>query len=287
MATGIDLWPKPVRGVEQRSRIVKLTACLVLRSLLAATPTSAIVIRHDVPDSKYRISAAECPVLVELPGEGQGVLISPRWIVTAAHAVTWRAVHEVTINGSSRPVAQVIVHPGYKKAPEKLESGDAAALMAFKAMADDIALIKLDRPVNDVRPVSLYRGSREKGETVEIIGRGATGNGLVGEYPHSPHRGELRREYSRVISADGRWLGLKFEAPPRALPLEGMPADGDSGGPVLIEADSKWQLAGLVSRKYATGDLSKFRYCLYGQITYQIRISYYAAWIDHVIAANP
>ena len=260
--------------------------CLACGLLLAATSVHAIVIRHDVPDSKYQCSSGEFPPLVELPDEGQGVLISPQWVVTAAHAVEWRPVHEVSINGISRTVAKVIVHPGYKKAPTELEAGDAAPLMAFKASADDIALIKLNYSVNDVAPAQIYRGLGEKGRVVEIIGRGATGNGLVGQYLHSPHRGELRRAYTRVTSADGRWLGLKFDVPPKALPLEGMPSDGDSGGPVLIKVDGTRQLAALVCRKYATGELSKFQYCRYGQITYQIRMSHYAAWIDKVLAEN-
>ena len=259
---------------------------LVCGLLLASHSAPAIVIRHDVPDSKYQVGPGEFPAFVELPDEGQGVLISAQWVVTAAHAVVWRPVHEVTINGISRPVAKVIVHSGYKEAPKDLESGDAARLMAFKASVDDIALIKLEHPVNDVTPAQIYRGSDEKGRVVEIIGRGATGNGLVGQYLHSSHRGELRRAYERVISADGRWLGLRFDAPPKALPLEGMPSDGDSGGPVLIKVDGTRQLAGLVSRKYATGELSSFRYCRYGQITYQVRISHYAAWIDQVLAEN-
>jgi len=119
-----------------------------------------------------------------------------------------------------------------------------------------------------------------------MIGRGATGNGLVGQYPNSPHHDELRRAYERVISADGRWLGLRFDAPPRALPLEGTPADGDSGGPVLIKKSGTWKLAGLVSRKYAPGKLSAFRYSRYGQITFQVRLSHYASWIDSIIRTS-
>jgi hypothetical protein len=76
-------------------------------------PIHGIVIRHDVPDSKYQVSTSEFPSLVELPDEEQGVLIAPEWVVTAAHAVTWRPVQEVTIHGISRHVAKVIVHPGY------------------------------------------------------------------------------------------------------------------------------------------------------------------------------
>lgn len=269
----------------RRSAVIKRQLCVV-GILVASCVSKAIVIRHDVPDSKYRVRAAEFPTLVDLPGEGHGVLIAKQWVVTAAHAVVWRPVHDVTLNGVSRPVAKVIVHPGYKSVPVGLKAGDAVLLMEFMASSDDIALIKLEHPINDIKPTQLYRGEGEKGQIVQIVGRGATGNGLVGEYPHSPHQGELRRAYSRVISADERWLGLKFDSPPNALALEGMPADGDSGAPILIKVDSTWQLAGVASRKLATGRLSEFRCCRYAQVTYQVRVSHYVRWIDSTVANN-
>jgi hypothetical protein len=264
---------------------VKRQLCAV-GVLIASYTSNAVVIRHDVADSKYQVHAAEFPALVYLPDEGHGILIAKQWVVTAAHAAVWRPVHEVTMNGVARRVAKVIVHPGYKPVPQELKSGDAAPLMKFMMSSDDIALIKLERLVNDVTPVPMYRGEGEDGQVVQFVGRGATGNGLVGEYSHSPHSGELRRAFSRVISADVRWLGLKFDSPPNAINLEGMPADGDSGAPVFLKADGRWQLAGVASRKLATGNLSEFRCCLYGQITYQVRISHYVAWIDSTIAAN-
>jgi hypothetical protein len=253
---------------------------------LSLSSSEAIVVRHDVPDAKYQASDEQFPQIAYLPEEGQGVLIADQWVVTAAHAVQWRPVKEVILHGIVRPVVEVIVHPGCKKPPKQLQSGDAAPLMAFQTTSNDIALIKLRHPVKDVRPMPIYRGSDEKGKTAEILGKGATGNGLTGEYPGSPHRGQLRRAYSRVIGTDARWLMLKFEAPPEALPLEGMPADGDSGGPVIIGANDTMQLAGLVSWKYATGNLSQFRCCRYGQITYQVRVSRYTDWIDQTIAAR-
>jgi hypothetical protein len=254
--------------------------------LLAACTPSAIVIRHDIPDTKYQIAMEELPALAFLPDEGHGTLISKRWVLTAANAAVWRPIREITLNEVSRPVAKVIVHPGYKAAPKELQSGDASPLMKFMANSDDIALIELEHAVDDVRPVAIYRVPDEEGQIAEIVGSGATGNGLVGQYPHSPHRGELRRAYGRIISADERWLGLRFDAPPDAIALEGMPADGDSGAPVLINVHGAWQLAGVVSRKFATGQLSEFRCCVYGQITYQVRVSRYAKWIHSIIANN-
>jgi hypothetical protein len=197
--------------------------------LLVSHVCDAIVIRDDIPDSEYRVHSANYPMLACLPGEGHGVLISEQWIVTAAHAAVWRPIHEVALNGVSRRVAKVIVHPGYKRDPRKLQSGDAAPLMKFMSASDDIALIKLERTANDVTPVKLYRGADEPGKMAEIVGRGATGNGRVGEYPDSPHRGELRRAHSHIVSTDERWLALRFEAPPQGVALGGCPRMATAG----------------------------------------------------------
>ena len=64
----------------------------------------AIVIRHDVSDSEYRVCWAEFPELAYLPGERHDVLIASDWLLTAAHATTWRLIHELTVNGITRAV---------------------------------------------------------------------------------------------------------------------------------------------------------------------------------------
>ena len=264
----------------------EVSRCFLSAAVLTQSWVGAIVIRHDVSDSEYRVSSAEFPQIAYLPGEGHGVLVATNWVLTAAHATTWRRIHELTINGITRTVEKVVVHPGYEKPPKEIQSGNAAALIEFLAASDDIALIKLQQPVNDVTPVKIYKGSGESGQAVEIIGAGATGNGLVGQYPGSPHRGELRHAQARVTSTSERWLELSFEAPPNALPREGMPADGDSGAPVLLNMQGRQELAGIVSHKFASGELSKFRCCVYGQITYQVRVSRYADWIKGVISGK-
>ena len=46
----------------------------------------AIVMRHDTEDVQYQLT--EPPAyLVDLPHEGHGVLIHPRWVVTVAHSI--------------------------------------------------------------------------------------------------------------------------------------------------------------------------------------------------------
>jgi hypothetical protein len=262
--------------------------------LLAASSTaSAVVIRDDVDDSKYRIQASEFPALVDVPGEGHGVLIAPQWVITAAHAITWQSeIKQVVINGKPRDVERLVIHSGYEKPPEDLihqamASGEAILLLVQQASSDDIALIKLTQPVTDVAPVAIYKGSDEPGQIVEIVGKGATGTGATGHDRNDPHRTELRRAFNKITSAHDRWFCYVFDAPPSALPLEGKTGSGDSGGPVLIQVDDQWLLAGLASWGVVEGNVMTSRSGLYGQTTCNVRLSHYDEWIESVISAQP
>ncbi len=263
---------------------------IVVLLLLIPTTADAIVIRDDVPDTNYRVAASAFPALVDLPYEGQGVLIAPQWVVTAAHAVTWQTdmgmkVREVTIEGVPRAVERVIVYPGYKNLPNELiastlKTGNASEAMKFHLLSNDIALLKLATPARDVTPAQLFTGDAQVGDVVEIIGKGATGTGLTGFGSGSSHRTALRRAFTRLSSVQTRWLAYTFEKPPAALPLEGMAGSGDSGGPVLVNVHGQWQVAALASFKFVNGDARTFHDGRYGTTTYNVRVSHYKTWID-------
>lgn len=264
---------------------------LVLIFLLAASsPASAIVIRHDVDDAKYRVAADEYPALVDMPGEGHGSLVAPQWAVTAAHTLPQHTkLKQVVINGLPREVERVVIHPGYRTLPQTLidqatASGEAMLIVVFLAASDDIALIKLRQPVTDVAPVASYRGGNEAGQVIKLIGKGATGTGDIGHDPSGPNRTELRRAFNQVSSAYDRWLCYVFDAPPSALPLEGVLGNGDSGGPALLQSGDQWLLAGLGSWKVVQGNVLTARPGRYGQVACNVRVSYYADWMDGVMS---
>jgi hypothetical protein len=267
---------------------------LILICLLAiALPVSGIVIRDDVDDAKYRATAIEFPALVDLPSEGHGVLIAPQWVVTAAHAVTWQTeIKQVVLNGKFRGVEKVIVHAGYKKLPqalidEAIKTGNATQIIDFLASHDDIALIKLAVPVSDVTPAELFSGRDELGRTVKLLGKGATGTGLTGQDIHASHRADLRHAYNKIVDVDDHWICYVFEKAPSHLELEGISGDGDSGGPVLIEVNGKWQLAALASwKKHLEDNALILHPGFYGQKNYNVRVSHYIGWIDDQIRAN-
>lgn len=260
---------------------------------LAALPccAGAIVIRDDVDDARYRIDGTEFPALADMPGEGHGVLIAPRWVLTAAHAAPMEGMGAtITINGRGYGVERVFLHSGYRRMPEALgkeamATGSPSRIHAFLAETDDIALIRLQAPVNDVQPVPLYRGTAEVTQIAALIGKGATGNGAVGLVPGGPHRTTLRRAYNAITGGNDRYLWYRFDAPPHGLPLEGVLGSGDSGGPLIINDHGILQLVGLGSWITAVPEHA-LEAGFYGQVVYNVRVSRYIDWIESVMRTN-
>jgi hypothetical protein len=290
------------RVVYCKLRLLKSSIYLLLAVVAMAMPAYAVVIRHDVPDSKYLVPVKDFPALADLPSGGQGVLIARRWVVTAGHTTRDMPPHGnyVMINGKRRAVSRIVRYPDYmdfsvrwSKLFDDVKSMDAASWMAeyvsVRASMHDIALLELTSPVDDVSPVALYRRSDELGQIAKIYGKGATGTDLLGADPSTSSRGALRRAYNRILKADNQLLVYRFDCGADALPLEGVIGDGDSGGPVLIEDHGVWKLAGIAhgldaqQMDYFTMRSGKYRQGICGQDFSNARISFFAHWIDSVI----
>ncbi|WP_444930146.1 S1 family peptidase [Microbulbifer sp. SSSA002] len=264
---------------------------LLLVLLFISSTVNAIIIRDDTEDEEYRIPSSVLPALVDFPGEGHGILISPQWIVTAAHVACMQHFKEVNLNNEPRKVASVIVHPGYKAPDNKLikealATGNGSSLQEFIASTDDIALIKLENPITDVKPISLYRGDDEIGKIVQLIGKGSTGRGDAGPKANSPHRTTLRRAFNEISTVKDRWISYVFDTPKTAVKLEGMAGKGDSGSPVLINEDQEWKLAGIVAWDSSERDLRTYYGGRYGDAGYNVRVSYYIDWIENTISSG-
>ena len=235
-----------------------------------ASPAHAIIMRHDVPEADYRVDDADYPALVDLfePGDCLGTLIRDDAVLTVAHcAVDLKRSDTLTFAGVEHGIAAIRIHPDYR------------------GFRDDIAMVFLSEPVVGIDPVPVYRGSDEKGAVLTIVGRGIHGTGRTGERGGSDD-GMLRRATNLVTAVDVQWLEVYFDAPgePGALPLEGVGAGGDSGGPAFLDTPDGPQLAGLNS--WGEGGRGG-RVGEYGAKDYSTRVSRQLDWLDGELSGNP
>jgi secreted trypsin-like serine protease len=256
--------------------------------LLLTVPASAsfgIIIRHDKADTRYQVNEANYQQLFFLHTSFDNkvcvaTLINSRWAITAAHCMEQTplgetiandGVYPVTVAGKPNLVMEIALHPQHNTG-NQLENVD-------------LALIRLDQAVENVRPIALYRDNNESQQVFSLLGWGFTGIGTRGL---SSNDGRFRRALNRVEEA-GQWLLFRFDDPRvngnQALTLEGVPGLGDSGGPALLETDDGSLLAGIALGELEEGD-SPSAQGLYGTVQVYERISSHLEWIDGIIDAT-
>lgn len=245
---------------------------IYLLTLIISLNAHGIVIRHDVPDQKYLSAAASDNSTVTFYGmyqgeeivEGTGALIASNWVITAAHVAKYLKTNgKVRFKNSQYKIERIVSHP----------------LWEDKKFPNDIALVRLSKPIKSATIAKLYTSSDEVGKIATFIGRGDHGNGLNGI---SGADGQIRLAENQVDNAEGQWVRFTFEQGDDALPLEGISGPGDSGGPAYINFEGQLFIIGVSS--WQNAEPTEWEEARYGVIENYSRISHFQTWIKQTIA---
>jgi hypothetical protein len=241
---------------------MRKSVVIVSAVLIGVLPVKGIIIRHDRDDARYLELGARYPAVCSIGRAGEGTLIAPQWILSAAHVTRGSSSPSVECEGVQYKIAEKFIFPGWQ------EMGP-----------NDIGLIRLAEPVRDISPNPVYERTDEVGKVVTFVGRGGTGTGLTGPTGEDRKR---RGATSTVERADHEWLYFTFHDPSSATDLEGISGPGDSGGPALVETSGKFYVAG-ISVWGQPGEKGRGTYSAKEGYT---RVSSYLGWIRDTLSGK-
>ena len=198
---------------------------------------------------------------------GSGVLISPNWVLTAAHMFLSNGA-AFTVGGTTYTSDAVYADPGW--------NGNA-----FDSY--NIGLIHLSTPVTGITPATIYTGSSEYDAVGTSVGYGMKGTGLTGYQSADNQKRAFQNVTDGWVTDPSLILASDFDSPHSSalnvygdstpLPLEGCVSPGDSGGGLFMsDASDNTYLIGITSFVASTWpDVPST--CVYGDISGYTRVT--------------
>lgn len=234
-----------------RGLFTALTSLVGALLALTACPAHAVVGGTTVPQERF-------PAVVRLADVCTATLIGPDRLMTAGHCISYVEPGSTQVHigrGGPYRVSRVARHPRFRYQLPEIPAEPIR----------DVALVELERPVEDVVPMRLSRARVRAGARVSLLGYGTPDPDRLNRFGTLRSAnlvvrgvGTCRRLLERAMRGQGR----QFHAAAMLCtqdPANGTPfasgCNGDSGGPLLRSTANGPRVVGIDSWGIACGAL--------------------------------
>lgn len=185
-------------------------------------------------------------------GHGGGTLIGDQYVLTAAHLVDGKDISSLkfTVGGTSYGLDEVNVHPDYEFGFLGTDDGN------------DLAILKLNRPVVDVSPALLWQGRLQTGDSLTLVG--------FGPHPGDESFGTKRSGTTPIDGLSPNLVTWVYNGADEATTVP-----GDSGSPQFVTHDGQFYIASVASG-------GTHQALSVGDFAYNTRVNSYSEWVAEI-----